>query len=336
MIKKHLTDESMGVLVSLVTPFMTYLPAQAAQASGVLAAVAGGVFLSARSDRVFTPEQRVAAGGVWTTTIFALNGLAFILVGLQLRAVFGELSSYSATTLLAYALGIAGLIVSVRLLSTFFGGYVRWLARKARGADVDPQPAWGYFFITGWSGMRGIVTLAGALAIPLVTASGAPFPGRALILYLAFTTIVITLIGQGLTLPFIVRRFGSGDDDGLKRDLARTELILAGAGRERLRELEAGFTSTAQWEAASRLIADFDQRIARARAVLDGTPQEDETVDPPTIDRTLQRAICEAERKALEQLRRSGEIGDRAYRQAQYEIDLAESLQLQHAPLSGA
>lgn len=333
MRRARLNDELMGVLVSLVTPFMTYLPAQSAQASGVLAAVSGGIFLSSRSGSIFDAEQRIAAAGVWTTITFALNGFAFILVGLQLRSVFGELASYRASTLLAYALGVAAVIVVLRLISVFVGGSIRYRLRKAKGLPVPAHTPWGDFFITGWAGMRGIVTLAGALAIPAVTASGQPFPGRALILYLAFTTIVITLIGQGLTLPFIVRRLGPGNDEDFQRDLARAQLGTASAGRERLRELEAGFTSTAEWEAASRLIGLLDQRIARAQAALDGAATvEGEPADQSSIDRALQAAMCQAERAALAAMRHSGEIGDRAFRHTQYEIDLAESLARQNSP----
>jgi len=180
--------------------------------------------------------------------------------------------------------------------------------------------------------MRGIVTLAGALAIPLLTGAGQPFPGRALILYLAFTTIVITLVGQGLTLPWIVRRFGSGRDDSLARDLALAQLRLATAGRERVRELEAGFTTTQEWEAASRVIGMLEQRIARANAKLNGDNGEQAPAAPLATDRSLQLAVCEAERHELETLRVTGEIGDRAFRQTQYEIDLIESLVSQSGP----
>jgi CPA1 family monovalent cation:H+ antiporter len=174
-------DDVLAVLLSLVTPFMAYLPAQAAQSSGVLAAVAGGVFLSSKSGELFTPDQRIAATGVWGTVTFVLNGLAFILIGLQLRSVIAELTSDGWTHLLAYALGTAAVIVSVRIALVTIGASIRWRVRKSRGDDVGDAPPWGDIFITAWSGMRGIVTLAGALAIPLTTASGAPFPGRALI-----------------------------------------------------------------------------------------------------------------------------------------------------------
>jgi CPA1 family monovalent cation:H+ antiporter len=174
--------------------------------------------------------------------------------------------------------------------------------------------------------MRGIVTLAGALALPTVTSAGQPFPGRALILYLAFTTIVITMVGQGLTLPFIVRRLGPGKEDDYVREFALAQLRMASAGRERLRELEAHFTSTTEWETATRLIAMLDERVARAEATLEGAEAADAPVDSAPVDRTLDRAVREAERTALDAMRQQGEIGERAFRQAQHEVDLAESL----------
>jgi CPA1 family monovalent cation:H+ antiporter len=323
--KSRLDDDLMGVLLSLVTPFLTYLPAQAAQASGVLATVSGGVFLSARSSAIFSAEQRIAAAGVWTTITFALNGFAFVLVGLQLRSVFGQLSAYEPAALAAYALGIAATIVILRFSTVFPFGYLRWKINNAKGRAGFPSPPWGDFFITGWSGMRGIVTLAGALAIPANTASGLPFPGRALILFLAFTTIVITLVGQGLTLPWIARRFGSKGSDDFERDRALARAAIAIAARERLRELEAEFTSAAEWEAAGRLTGALDRRIASAEAFLARTPHAG--AEPaPDVDRRLLLALCAAERTALERLRRQGKIGEKAFQYTQYDIDLAETL----------
>jgi CPA1 family monovalent cation:H+ antiporter len=276
---------------------------------------------------MFSAEQRIALAAVWQTIMFSLNGLAFILIGLQLRSVFAQLSAFRPQTLVTYAFGVAGLIVAIRIVTVFTGGYLRWRMLKARGRAVDTTPRWGEFFVTSWSGMRGIVTLAGALAVPETTASGLPFPGRALIVFLAFTTIVITLVGQGLTLPTIVRRFTRPADDAFERDLALAQVRLSNAGRERLRELEAGFTTTEQWEVATRLIGRLDQRAAKATAFLDGTRDESGAAgDVAEIDRNLLLEMCAAERAALEGLRKSGEISDRAYRQTEYGIDLAESL----------
>jgi CPA1 family monovalent cation:H+ antiporter len=319
-------DDLMGVLLSLVTPFLTYLPAQAAQASGVLAAVSGGVFLSARSGQIFSAEQRIAANGVWTTIGFGLNGFAFVLVGLQLRAVFGQLAAYQPATLIAYALGIAALLIGLRMLTVFPFAYLRWRINKARGRPVLPTVPWGDIFITGWAGMRGIVTLAAALAIPVTTADGAPFPGRALILFLAFATIVITLVGQGLTLPAIVRRFASESLGSFERDVALAQATLAAAARERLRELESDFTSVAEWEAAGRFIGILDRRLENAKATLNDDAAGEHGPPPFETDRRLQLAMCEAERAALDGLRRRGEIGEKAFRYSQYAIDLAESL----------
>jgi CPA1 family monovalent cation:H+ antiporter len=337
MHKAKLSDELLGVLISVVTPFLTYLPAQAAQASGVLAAVSGGVFLSSRSGSIFTAQQRIAVASFWVVITFALNGFAFILIGLQLRSVFGQLTMFRPEMLVVYAFGIAALVVAIRFAAVFPGGYLRWRRLRALGRTDDATPRWGEFLVTSWSGMRGIVTLAGALAIPSTTASGQPFPGRALILFLAFTTIVITLIGQGLTLPTIVKRFTKPRDDTFERDLALAQLRLATAGRERLRELEMGFTTTEEWEVATRLIGMLDQRFAKARAFLDGASDEvTRAVDVTAIDRDLLLEMCEAERTELEAMRKRGEISDRAYRQTEYGIDLAESLFRQGSPTPGA
>jgi CPA1 family monovalent cation:H+ antiporter len=319
--RSGLADQVVTVLFSITTPFLVYLLAQAVNASGVLAAVAGGIFLSARAGQLFDAQSRIAAWGVWELVTFLLNGFAFILIGLQLPAIFGSLKSYSPLTLASYGLGISLVVILVRFAVVWPAAFLRSRRAKAEGTPFD----WRQSFLVGWCGMRGIVTLATALAVPATTASGQPFPGRSLILFVAFTVILTTLVVQGLSLPLVAARIqGGGDDDAPA--IASARVRTAQAARARLQELEREFDSTQQWEIASRLIAMLEQRARLADG--DGEALEGAR-SPLDSERELRLELHAAERAMLMQMRKAGEISDRVFRHVQWEIDLAQS-QLQH------
>jgi CPA1 family monovalent cation:H+ antiporter len=319
--RSGVADQVVTILFSVTVPFLVYLAAQSVNASGVLAAVAAGIFLSSRAGQLFDAESRIAASGVWETVTFLLNGFAFILIGLQLPSIFGLLRSYSPLTLAAYGLGISLVVIVVRFAVILPAALLRSRQAKAEGAPFD----WRQFFLVGWCGMRGIVTLATALAVPMTTAGGQPFPGRALILFVAFAVILTTLVVQGLSLPFVASRIHDADgDDAPAIALARART--AQAARARLQELELEFETTQEWEIASRLIAMLEQRVRFADGSLDALEGERSPVES---ERELRLALHDAERAMLTQMRRAGEINDRVYRHVQWEIDLAQS-QLQH------
>ena len=314
-------DQVVTILFSVTVPFLVYLAAQSVNASGVLACVAAGIYLSARAGQLFDAESRIAASGVWETVTFLLNGFAFILIGLQLPSIFGLLRSYSPLTLAAYGLGISLVVILVRFLVVLPAAFLRSRRAKAEGTGFD----WRQSFLIGWCGMRGIVTLATALAVPATTASGQPFPGRALILFVAFAVILTTLVVQGLSLPLVASRIHDTDgDDAPAIAIARART--AQAARARLQELELEFETTQQWEIASRLIAMLEQRVRLA----DGeTEMLEGARSPVESERELRLALHDAERAMLTQMRKAGEINDRVYRHVQWEIDLAQS-QIQH------
>jgi len=307
--------------VSLATPFLAYLPAEAAHVSGVLAAVAAGMSLSRRSADLFDGEMRVTAGGAWGVAVFALNGVAFLAIGLQLPSLVAGLSAYRPATLATYGAITSGIVIASRFVWIFGSVFIRRTLGRLRGFR-EARLTWRGMVVMSWAGMRGIVTLAAALALPAATRDGTPFPGRDLILFLAFVTIVVTLVGQGLTLPFIMRKLDVVEDQDDGTDIARGRVGAAVAARERLRELEADFESVEEWTIAGRLIAELDQRIDHfgrdAGAGLDGVAAHER-------DLALRRELYGVERAALSKMRHSGEITDRAYRDLTYEIDLAEA-----------
>jgi CPA1 family monovalent cation:H+ antiporter len=321
--KRGFVDDVSATIITLVTPFLVYLPAEAVHASGVLAVVAASIALSRRSGVMFDGEMRLVAGSAWGVAVFALNGIAFLAIGLQLDAVIAGLAAYKPATLAFYAIATSAIVIGSRFAWIYISIYTRKAFGRLAGFD-NPKVTWRGMFVMSWAGMRGIVTLACALALPATMPSGGGFPDRDLIVFLAFTTIVVTLVGQGLTLPIIMRRLDVVEDDGdVRAQIGRARLRVAQAARARLRELESGFTSQAEWTIAGRLIATLDQRIEHFG---DGvTP----TLGPENVtilerDREIQRELSTSGREALAEMVRAGDITDRVYRDLQWEIDLLD------------
>lgn len=316
LFRRDLTDETISVTITLVTPFLLYLAADRVGASGVLAAAAGGMYVSRKGGGMFTPETRLVGRSVWNTMFFVFNGALFIILGLQLRAIFGELEIFPAATLAQYAVAIAVTVIAVRMLWVYGGWALNRLVYRR-------SSAWA--FVLGWSGMRGIVSLAAALSIPDSVAGGSPFPARDLILFVTFAVILVTLLGQGLTLPWFIRRLGVVEPDTGERRRAMAAVRIAEAALGRLVELEAGFISTAHWEVAGRLRARYEEQLQHFRLRADGAAGAGGDGVQHELERALVRELIEAERTALNDLRHAGEIGDEIFRRMQYDIDLAES-----------
>ncbi len=204
-------DSKLLITVTLLTPFAVYLPAEHLHVSGVLAAVTAGLWVGNRCEDVFRQDLYEEARAVWEWVEFLLNSLIFILIGFELRIILDSLGDqYSLVELAIYAAGISVAAIVARLVWMFPGAYVpRWLDRVLFGVPT-PYPPLRNVFIVGWTGMRGVVSLAAALSLPLIMDDKKPFPGRELIQFLTFGVIFATLVGQGLTLPFVIRRLGVG------------------------------------------------------------------------------------------------------------------------------
>ncbi|WP_145235277.1 Na+/H+ antiporter [Urbifossiella limnaea] len=209
--REERADAKLLITVTLLTPFAVYLPAEHLHVSGVLAAVTAGLWVGSRCEQVFSPALYEEARAVWEWVEFVLNALIFILIGFALRPVLDQLSdNYDPLDLLGYSAAVSAAVILSRFVWVFPGAYVpRWLDRRL-GLPTTPYPPPRAVFVVGWTGMRGVVSLAAALALPTVTADGKPFQGRDLIQFLTFWVIFATLVGQGLTLPWVVRRLGLG------------------------------------------------------------------------------------------------------------------------------
>jgi CPA1 family monovalent cation:H+ antiporter len=320
-----LIDESLSTVITLVSPYLLYLAADRAGASGVLAAAAGGIYISRKGGGFHTADARIIGRGVWNTLFFVFNGALFVILGLQLRTLLGELQIFPWQTLALYGGGIAVTVIVSRLIWVMIIARSRPIFDKSIVEREGPTPPVSWTFILGWAGMRGIVSLAAALAIPQEVAPGVPFPARDLIQFITFVTILVTLIGQGLTLPIFIRAFNVHDPVESDVQLERARVRVAEAGLQRLERLEPSFVSTAHWEIAGKLRSRYEEQLIHYRAHVDGVGLDGDEARHE-ISRTLMREVLTAERAALSDLRLHGDINDATYRRMQYDIDLEESL----------
>jgi CPA1 family monovalent cation:H+ antiporter len=333
-IRPRVRDASVETSISLLTPYVAYLPAEWLHLSSVLAVVTCGLYISRRLNQITSARVRLRAYAAWDALVFLLNGLIFILIGLQLRNVIGGLDGLSVAQAARYAAVISLVAVAVRMVWVFPATYLpRMLVPALRRRD--PSPPWQAVFVIAWTGMRGIVSLAAALALPLYLADGVTrFPHRDLIIFITFGVILVTLVFQGLTLPLVIRwlRLAELADDGESEEETMARYLGALAAVERLDDLTA--VSPAAKERLGRVRATYDDRVAYFSRQL--SPPGDGDGNGIGEDVAAQVAACEtgeqierealaAERQMLNRLRDQGVIGDEVLRRIQEELDHEES-----------
>lgn len=315
-----LDDTPVEITFSFLAPFAAYIPAEALGVSGVLAVVAAGLYAGRQSSRVFSPASRLQAEIVWSTITFLMNGLLFILVGLQLRSLLDLIPDGSLGTVLGYGALISLTVIVVRLLWVFPGAYLpRLLFPSVR--KHDPNPSWRRVVLIGWMGMRGALSLAAALSLPVVLESGEPFTQRPLVVFLTFCVILATLVLQGLSLPAVARWLGVGEDDSADREEQLARFETARAALTRIDELENEDWAEAESVAYMRSLHEHRGHQ------YDGDGDQDEAERDRTMDeavRRLKREVLEAERSALIRMRDTGDIGDEVLRRIERELDLQE------------
>src|SRR6266550_2622001 len=257
---KRVDDAPIEITVSLLTPFAAYLLAERLEVSGVLAVVTAGLHLGWRLPELLTFKTRLRGGPVWEMVEFLLNGFVFILIGLQLPEVLSALSgdAIPIPRLIWYALLISFAVVLIRILWVFPATYLpRLLFKKL--CRRDPYPKWQHVTIVAWTGMRGVVSLAAALALPNTIRNGSPFPGRDLILFLTFIVIMATLVVQGLSLPPLIRWLGVKDDGSMEKEEREARLKANQAALARLNEIAE--RDPAKADALERLRIEYDDPI---------------------------------------------------------------------------
>jgi Na+/H+ antiporter len=320
-IRRPLEDPPLEIAISLCTPYFAYLPAEQLGVSGVLAAVTSGIYLGWRSPELISAATRLRAFSVWELLVFALNSVLFMLIGLQLPSILDALRGRPSLDLMLDGLWVSLAVLVVRVVWVFVFTYVpRALSRRLR--ERDPHPRWRPTLIVAWSGMRGAVSLAAALAVPLTVQGGGPFPQRDLILFLTFSVILVSLLLQGLSLPLLVRALGVEDDDSEEREEVKARLYAAKAALARLDDL-AG-EEWARDDTVDRLRAQYDYRRRRfaARAGKEDGGEDYEERSAHFV--RLRTALLDAERDAVVGLRRDRRISDEVMRRVERDLDLEE------------
>lgn len=320
---RRLDDAPLAILISVLMAYVSFAVAEQVGASGVLAVVTSGLYLGWRSHEVFDADLRLGAQAFWRVLVFVLNAILFILLGLQFPDVIDRIDDQlTAGELIGYGAAVSGVVIALRICWQFapvtVGRLIAPLGRADTGAD------WRERLLVGWSGMRGAVSLAAALALPLTLDSGAPFADRDLIIYLTVAVILTTLVAQGLSLPWVVRVLGLGSTRAWAPDEAIVRLEASQAALDRLDELEVEREGLPE-ESLERLRELYRARFARCVAVLEGGDGGEPIEDPATVSRKLRGELIGAEREALLRLRGQGRVKANALRSVQRDLDLDEA-----------
>src|SRR5579862_9830995 len=320
-IRRRLNHSPTEIAIALLSGYFAYLPAQAAGVSAVLAAVTVSIYVGWYTPELTTVETRLQGDGVWRILTFMLNALLFGLVGLQLRPILDSLSGLSAAKLIADGAMVSAAVIVTRLVFVYPTIYLpRLLSRRLR--TRDPSPPWQYPTVVGWAGLRGAVTLAAALALPLTTSSGAPFPERDLLIYLAFSVILVTLVLEGLTLPALIRVLDLRDDGVETSEEVKARIFAADAALARLDQLSG--EAWVREDTAERMRGLYRFRKSRFSSRFD--ENDDGAIEQRSQDyQRLRRELLDAERRAVVDLRRQGRINDDVMNVVQRDLDLEDA-----------
>jgi len=308
---RRTADPILEIMLSLLAPFAAYVPALHLGVSGVLASVVAGLIAGRRAARVLSPDARLLGRGVWDIVGFIINGFAFMLIGLQLPTIVSGLSSRSPAELIGLGAAVSLTAIVARIAWVFPATYLpRWFSARIRARDPYPPP--GAVFIVSWAGMRGAVSLAAALSLE------PEFPERDLIIFLTFCVIIATLVGQGLTLPWLVRRLGvvATTDEEVEEAQARRAAV--DAALVRLTDLEGAYPD--HLPLIEQLRARYEHEAGHA-VPTEGDPR-DESEQELLDHREIRNAVLFSEREAIIRLRDDGAISDDILRRVERDLDL--------------
>jgi monovalent cation/hydrogen antiporter len=320
-IRRHITDTQVSVTISLLTGYAAFIPANAVRASGILATVTAGIYMGIRAPQVLPSRARLEGYFVWDILDFIINAILFVLIGLQLRAVIGGLAGYSAITLGGYALAVTGVVVGIRLAWFFTVPYlIRALDRRPAQRARRVGARWR--LVMAWSGMRGAVSLAVALALPFTTNAGSAFPKRNLIIFLTFAVIFFTLVGQGLSLPALIHRLGLSDGGADAEEETRARLVATKAALAQIDELAGEDWTRDETVERMRNLYQYRKRRLAARA---GKIEDDGFEDRSLAYQHMVQLVLGAQRQALLRMRSDGQLSNEVMNRILHELDLEES-----------
>ena len=316
-VRARIEDTPVEITISLLTPYAAFLPAQQLGLSGVMATVAAGLYLGRRASRIMGPDARLTGRAVWETISFLLNGVVFIITGLEVPLLLRALDPAAALRLVAVGVVVSVALVVVRAIWIFPTGV---LAPLVRGEPRPPRLL-AQSVVLSWAGIRGVVSLAVALALPLTLPAGGPFPVREAVLTVTLTVIVFTLLGQGLTLPWLIRRLRLGTDSEVREEEATARQQMIEAASRRIDELYQVWPG--HRPLLDRLRDTYLHRSEHVERQRDtaGSDEEDREI---IEHREIQRTVIDSEREALLRVRAEGTIDDDVLRALQRELDLEE------------
>jgi CPA1 family monovalent cation:H+ antiporter len=313
----ELSDAQIDTLIVLVVPYVAYFLGDGLGGSGVLATVTAGIILGRRAASYRSPETALISTSVWNILIYLLNALVFLLIGIEVRAMAADGAVLGRW--LPTALAVTAILIVLRMVWAFAQAYV---PRAFRPEERRRDPArWRWVTLIGWTGLRGIVSLAAALALPLHDDRGGPFPQRSAIVFITFCVIVITLVGQGLSLIPLLHwlKIDDGEDTAAYEATVRVKALQAGLAR--LHELAAAAQDDTERTTVARAVAEYENRIEHLRHHAAGGANGENAAS--RFDHHVQEESIAAERREIVQLRDAGRIPDEIYRKVLYDLDLA-------------
>jgi monovalent cation/hydrogen antiporter len=323
-LRRWVDEPLVEIVLSILTPFFAFWPPAHVGGSGVLATVTAGLYTSWNGPGLISAATRLQGVFFWEFFVYVIEGVVFLITGLQARTIANRISEFPLSQL-AVSIGvITAVAILARFVWVFPGIYLpRWLFAPIRRRD--PSPPWQWAFVLAFTGVRGIVSLAAALAIPLTTAAGQPFPYRDLILLLTFSLILITLVGQGLLLPAVIHMLGLAHAGRKEREVDRTEERRARA--EAVKAAIAALDALATERNLSPDILEVVRLLHRDRLMrIEGRDNSDEAVRKTgELHDELERMLIAVERTRINDLYRSGDLKDEARRRIERELDMREA-----------
>lgn len=318
------TTPAIDAAFTLITPYIMYITAEHFHVSGVLSVVAGGLFLTFRSQDIFAYEARLQVMAVWNTLIFLLNGFVFILIGLQLPAIIRSMENYSVAQGIFYAVIISLVTIVIRVIWVFPGAYIpRMLFKSIR--DTETNPGWRNVLLVAWSGMRGVVSLASALAIPLTLSNGNAFPHRNLILFVTFVVILFTLVLQGLSIKPLIRilKIKGDEDESEETEALDLRLQLAQAV---LAHIDENYKEHIDQNETYKRVRDrYERMIAITQKKLDASEAHDDGKNFIPHYRQMLLELVDVRRKELNRFRHANTFSEELIRERERELDLEEA-----------
>ncbi len=323
-VRRWVRDPRIEITLSILTPFLAYWPPEYLGGSGVLATVTAGLYISWNGLRLISAATRLQGIFFWDLFIYLIEGMVFLVTGLQARTLTAGIHGYSFHDLVMSALIVCAVVIVARFVWMYPATYVpRWLSPSL--ARRDPSPPWQFPFALAFTGVRGIVSLAAALAIPLTIEGGAAFPNRDLILFLTFSVVLVTLVGQGLLLPTVIRALGLAnaglrehDADRVQEFSARQQAVQAALARLESLAQERNLPA----EVVDPLRARHNERLTHVKHRGDGDEAHHKLLD---VHDEIEFVLIEAERQQINELYRVGELADEARRRIERELDLREA-----------